>query len=913
MSPQEQLRLQIAESFSLEEIKILCLDLSLRYDELPGDFLSAKITALLIAIYRLDQLPTLHKYLTANRPNTNWVPLDQLLAFDWSDLVDSITFQPTIENHIQQQINAQTVQGDVVGGDKAQGDINKPNRDFNQYNFYGLSDEEKEKFLADQKRQQLTFDTITEKRIPVAPLQSRVGVENFIQLYLGNEKIKVPFGGRDEILKELDAWLADETAPQFGLMAAEAGRGKSAVLVRWAQQLVEEDHCDVIFFPISIRFGTTQENQLYHAIAWQLYRLYGEEAPRGDGQDWRGDFVNFLKRRRGASGRPIAIIIDGLDEGSWAKQIKPNFLPSLLGEHVRLLISARFQPGDENEEGWLARLGWDQAATAKTFLLPPLGRDGIADVLTKMGNPLDNLATDFDILERLLELTEDGDPFLIRLFVDALVNKKELADDITPSDLLNMEPGVQGFFKKWWKDQIDWWRKNEPGKPYKDENVKLFLNLLSVAEGALLSSDILELAEELGDIFEVESLADRLNRFIYGDGDKQGYVFTHPRFAYHFRDQLIPNLKCQLERRFLAYGKAVLDDFSEQLVEDPHDNRIEEYGYMLTHFGSHLERAISDRDLKRLNISHQDLKALISEGWLRAKVIHDGGRHDGFLRDIDRLWKEAQKSDTWDVGAQILCVLCHSSVVTVSGNMNPILLKLLVEDRKITPAQAFSYVDKEQNDEKRATFLIALLPILANEWYDEVLLQISSIKNKQSKADTLVAFVPYLTPGSLLLRKAIEEADQCWYFGEYNKSLIQIFQQKCSAKLFQHLISRYLSNAEKIQDETSQSKALSILSPYLDYNQLDRLLHSVEKIQDNISRSKIISTLAPRLDPEHRKLILDRELEATNESLCLLPDFRLTAQSSRVRSPASSLRRQWDPRSHLASRGRERCEQLRYL
>ena len=62
MSPQEQLRRQIAKSFSLEEIKILCLDLSFRYDELLGDFLSAKITALLIAIYRLNQLTTtLHK------------------------------------------------------------------------------------------------------------------------------------------------------------------------------------------------------------------------------------------------------------------------------------------------------------------------------------------------------------------------------------------------------------------------------------------------------------------------------------------------------------------------------------------------------------------------------------------------------------------------------------------------------------------------------------------------------------------------------------------------------------------------------------------------------------------------------------------------------------------------------------
>ena len=129
MSPQEQLRLQITDTFNLDEIKLLCLDLSLRYDDLPGDTLSLKVGALLIATYRLSQLSTLHAYLVRNRPNTEWLPLDQLEALNWADLADTFSFPAAIENQIQQQINAQSVQGDLAGRDVNKRDTNTAGRD----------------------------------------------------------------------------------------------------------------------------------------------------------------------------------------------------------------------------------------------------------------------------------------------------------------------------------------------------------------------------------------------------------------------------------------------------------------------------------------------------------------------------------------------------------------------------------------------------------------------------------------------------------------------------------------------------------------------------------------------------------------------------------------------------------------
>ena len=117
MSPQRQLRILITQSFDLEEIKSICFDLTIPYDELPGDRLSTKINALLIAVHRLNQLPTLHQILTEERPDTLWPSLDDLLAFNWADLTNATPLPPVIENRIEQQINHLNINGNVINLD----------------------------------------------------------------------------------------------------------------------------------------------------------------------------------------------------------------------------------------------------------------------------------------------------------------------------------------------------------------------------------------------------------------------------------------------------------------------------------------------------------------------------------------------------------------------------------------------------------------------------------------------------------------------------------------------------------------------------------------------------------------------------------------------------------------------------
>ena len=83
----------------------------------------------------------------------------------------------------------------------------------------------------------------------------------------------------------------------------------------------------------------------------------------------------------------IVIILDGLDEAAgW--QAGADMFPADPPEGVKIIISARYLAGDTDECNWLTRLGWESHRLARSFPLPLLNQEGIAEVLASMGNPL---------------------------------------------------------------------------------------------------------------------------------------------------------------------------------------------------------------------------------------------------------------------------------------------------------------------------------------------------------------------------------------------------------------------------------------------------------------------------------------------------------------------------------------------
>ena len=142
-------------------------------------------------------------------------------------------------------------------------------------------------------------------------------IQNFLIEYLGTVDNPVPFGGRDKELQALDEWLNDLSAPPYLLIAAEAGRGKSALLARWALSIIERDIANTIFIPISIRHNTSLASVTFTMLAARLGKTYDQFIPAVNfsGEQWHEVCLSLLNREP-PDGKPLVVILDGLDEAT---------------------------------------------------------------------------------------------------------------------------------------------------------------------------------------------------------------------------------------------------------------------------------------------------------------------------------------------------------------------------------------------------------------------------------------------------------------------------------------------------------------------------------------------------------------------------------------------------------------------
>ena len=100
MSTHREFRKQITDLFSLEEIKIISFDLSIPFDDIPGDHLSSKVNALLVSLYKLEKLEEFHKIIIEERPKASWPSLDELQNFQWVSLEKTVDLPPSIIQQI---------------------------------------------------------------------------------------------------------------------------------------------------------------------------------------------------------------------------------------------------------------------------------------------------------------------------------------------------------------------------------------------------------------------------------------------------------------------------------------------------------------------------------------------------------------------------------------------------------------------------------------------------------------------------------------------------------------------------------------------------------------------------------------------------------------------------------------------
>jgi hypothetical protein len=497
---------------------------------------------------------------------------------------------------------------------------------------------------------------------------------NFLEFYLGTPHHAVPFAGRTADLARLDAWLRDG-AP-YRVLVAPAGRGKSALVSRWIASLTQRADAAaasplIVFVPISIRYQTNLEGTALATLCARLAQHYGTDAPSERGVPELRKFVADRLRQPPPGGRPLLVVIDGLDEAAnW--EIGPDLFPPLPPKHLRLLITMRPIADQTQPSAWLARLNWSPAiADVDTDLGLIDARDYPA--IVESGDPRFRAhVSDPAFIAQLVRLT-GGDPLLIRTYLDALLPTLAQSGMVTPEVLARIEPGIDGVFEAMYRQHRETWPDQED---FRDRGVLALLKTCATALGPLMRSDLIALCPaELPDSDAIEAAVAPWGRLLTGDGLQQGYVFSHPRLADNRLKHLTAQEQAAWRARFLAYGRDTRDALAAGTLASADAPR-----YVVRYYAAHLAAATIAKaaTTTATAAARAEAYALLHRAWFDAWIAVEGSA-GGFLNDVSIAWNVAHARGTQDfdriVHAALMRASVASSVAQVFGEALEICLQ----------------------------------------------------------------------------------------------------------------------------------------------------------------------------------------------------------------------------------------------
>lgn len=489
------------------------------------------------------------------------------------------------------------------------------------------------------------------------PRALAAAMAGFLDEYLG-----VPLAGRGEELRQLDAWLADASRP-VALVASEAGRGKSALLAHWAARTTAR----VVFVPISLRFSTALRGQAWKLLAHGLAAALGRALP--ETQDAAALRAESLAALASATER-VVVVIDGLDEAAgWS--CEDLALCAAAAREVKLVFSARTGPGLD-AAAWRARLGVDDARCL-TLALGALDHDAIRALLA---------SPERDALAAELVRLSEGDPLLVRLYVDALVAGGQLAW-MTPADLPRTPPGLDGWFARWWEQLGHTWR----GDATLAAVAGAVFDVLATALAPLPRADLEVLVGQLSPASpaRIATALRAMRPLLAGDRDAGPFVLGHPRLRYFRLDAMPAPDRARLRRLFADHGERELRELVAG-TRAPADASP----YLVRHLGVHFDGEDPRRSWR-----------LVCAAWQRAWEALDG-TFDGFLGDVYRAGElaahaaasddAALRADAVEANARVALVI--SSVASLTYRLPANLVSHLIAEGIWSPAVALSRVQR---------------------------------------------------------------------------------------------------------------------------------------------------------------------------------------------------------------------------
>jgi hypothetical protein len=671
------------------------------------------------------------------------------------------------------------------------------------------------------------------------------GIRAFVDEYLKSELGPIAFGGRDLDFALLDEWLDDESAPSRYLLTAPAGRGKSALLVRWMERLqhrgrvstvsdvyqndvslipygvaehatVAQSKWQLVFVPISIRFNTHEPAKFYRLLSEQLARVARRPlaVPDTDGASFYLETARALLACIAQEGHRVLVVLDGLDE-ALRQEFDPTLFPRVLPSSVRILVSARWLAGDYACAGWSRRLEWLDRVKYVARDLLPLDESGIADVLTRMGASVDSVASDRALVTRLLELTE-GEPLVLTYYVADLWRRGNDVARLTRADLGHMKPGFGAYFDRWLELQKIAWR--DAGQHIDQRQIDAVLMLLAFAHGPVTRGDLLELLSCLmrfADPLVAQTVLDPIGRFVIGDGSvDHGYVLSHPKIGEHLRKDRFRTVEARVESVFAAWGLRVVAEVNSGKRAPAATPR-----YLLQFLRSHL---LATR------ASASEYLVLIEDGWRRAWQTYDGG-HSGFTGEVRAVLSELRTANpTGDLLAQLRCILMLSSIRSL-GHFAPRELIVAAAAKGILPVGQAAHLAGFMRDPVERVKTLASLATQTgldqarqSTLLSDALAAASLLPDGETRALALCAMLPYLS-------------------GDQRTQLIS------------EVLSLFTSSTVK---GSIGCKLLGSVAEYLTAGQLSIAIATARSTENVLDRCNALSCLVPQLSGEERRDLL---------------------------------------------------------
>lgn len=510
------------------------------------------------------------------------------------------------------------------------------------------------------------------------PISSRI--RDLMRDYLA-----APFAGRDREVAALHTWLRLPDTP-LGLLAAEAGRGKSALLVRWSEEVVVAGVAGLVYIPISIRFGTAHAAPVAKAIAGRLRHLAPGKQPIPVNDPLAAlDECKDILGTGWSGSRPLLVILDGIDEAiGWKAS---DLIPNSAGKGIKLLVAARGVAAH-----WIEQLSWTRP---RSFQLDVLDRPAIQDLVASVSE-LQAVAGDDEAIERFHTLTA-GDPLVVQLHLRLVTQENDgsavqLFNSLLQGDLSGGDP-LQRFFDRWWDDQRDQWKHQ---RVEITSTIEYVLVLLSCAKGPLRLADLCALADRGPEALR-EALS-QLSRLVIVDPAADRYVFSHSRLQDYFVERYRKASSLDTwKRRYLDYAAERFEELSAELPAEAEDFS-RRFGYVLHYYALHLQEDAPGR------LSELMCRRWL-EGWRRLEA--DDGVYGGFYEDVSRAERHAKACRK--LGEQMRALLIKSSVTSLSSDVPPLLMRRLVETRLWPLSRALRVIDRLVDDNGRAVALDILV------------------------------------------------------------------------------------------------------------------------------------------------------------------------------------------------------------